>query len=424
MEEKMSYIETQCVQAGYEPNSGDTRIAPIAQSTTYYYEQAGDVAQLFDLEKEGHMYSRISNPSVEVLEKKIAILEGGVGALGVSSGQSASLLAVLTITDAGDHIIAMNNLYGGTFTLLSSTLKRLGIESTFLSPDASEEEISRSVRDNTKLIFGETIGNPLVDVLDIERIATIAHQHDLPLIVDNTLATPILCRPIEWGADIVVHSATKYLDGHATSLGGLIVDSGKFDWTKSSRHPQLVEPDPTYHGLSYSETFGPAAFIVRARAAFLRDFGTTLSPFNAFLINLGTETLHLRMERHSSNALKMAQYLEKHPNVEWVAYPGLENSPTKPLADKYLSGGSGIIAFGVKGGAKEAVEFIDKLKLASMVVHLGDLRTHVLHPSSMTHRQLSQEQQLASGITPNLIRLSVGIENVSDIIADIQQALE
>lgn len=420
----MSYIETQCVQAGYEPNSGDTRIAPIAQSTTYYYEQAGDVAQLFDLEKEGHMYSRISNPSVEVLEKKIAILEGGVGALGVSSGQSASLLAVLTITDAGDHIIAMNNLYGGTFTLLSSTLKRLGIESTFLSPDASEEEISRSVRDNTKLIFGETIGNPLVDVLDIERIATIAHQHDLPLIVDNTLATPILCRPIEWGADIVVHSATKYLDGHATSLGGLIVDSGKFDWTKSSRHPQLVEPDPTYHGLSYSETFGPAAFIVRARAAFLRDFGTTLSPFNAFLINLGTETLHLRMERHSSNALKMAQYLEKHPNVEWVAYPGLENSPTKPLADKYLSGGSGIIAFGVKGGAKEAVEFIDKLKLASMVVHLGDLRTHVLHPSSMTHRQLSQEQQLASGITPNLIRLSVGIENVSDIIADIQQALE
>lgn len=420
----MSYIETQCVQAGYEPNSGDTRIAPIAQSTTYYYEQAGDVAQLFDLEKEGHMYSRISNPSVEVLEKKIAILEGGVGALGVSSGQSASLLAVLTITDAGDHIIAMNNLYGGTFTLLSATLKRLGIESTFLSPDASEEEISRTVRDNTKLIFGETIGNPLVDVLDIERIATIAHQHDLPLIVDNTLATPILCRPIEWGADIVVHSATKYLDGHATSLGGLIVDSGKFDWTKSSRHPQLVEPDPTYHGLSYSETFGPAAFIVRARAAFLRDFGTTLSPFNAFLINLGTETLHLRMERHSSNALKMAQYLEKHPNVEWVAYPGLENSPTKPLADKYLSGGSGIIAFGVKGGAKEAVEFIDKLKLASMVVHLGDLRTHVLHPSSMTHRQLSQEQQLASGITPNLIRLSVGIENVSDIIADIQQALE
>lgn len=420
----MSYIETQCVQAGYEPNSGDTRIAPIAQSTTYYYEQAGDVAQLFDLEKEGHMYSRISNPSVEVLEKKIAILEGGVGALGVSSGQSASLLAVLTITDAGDHIIAMNNLYGGTFTLLSATLKRLGIESTFLSPDASEEEISRSVRDNTKLIFGETIGNPLVDVLDIERIATIAHQHDLPLIVDNTLATPILCRPIEWGADIVVHSATKYLDGHATSLGGLIVDSGKFDWTKSSRHPQLVEPDPTYHGLSYSETFGPAAFIVRARAAFLRDFGTTLSPFNAFLINLGTETLHLRMERHSSNALKMAQYLEKHPNVEWVAYPGLENSPTKPLADKYLSGGSGIIAFGVKGGAKEAVEFIDKLKLASMVVHLGDLRTHVLHPSSMTHRQLSLEQQLASGITPNLIRLSVGIENVSDIIADIQQALE
>lgn len=420
----MSHIDTLCTQAGYDPKSGDTRIAPISQSTTYYYEHAADVAALFDLAAEGHMYSRISNPTVDVLEKKLAALEGGVGALGVSSGQSATLLSVLTITDAGDHIIAMNNLYGGTFTLLSATLGRLGIETTFLDPSASEADIDAVVKDNTKLIFGETIGNPLVDVLDIERIAKISHKHKLPLFIDNTLATPVLCRPIEWGADIVVHSATKYLDGHATSIGGVIVDSGKFDWRASGRHAQLVEPDPNYHGLSYVESFGEQAFIVRARAAFLRDFGTTLSPFNAFLINLGTETLHLRMERHSENALQVAQFLNDHPNVEWVAYPKLENSPSKALADKYLSGGSGIIAFGVKGGSKEAVEFIDSLKLASMVVHLGDLRTHVLHPASMTHRQLSEDQQRASGITPNLVRLSVGIEDVDEIMQDLKQALE
>lgn len=420
----MSHINTLCTHAGYEPKSGDTRITPIAQSTTYYYEQAEDVAALFDLAKAGHMYSRISNPTVEVLENKLAQLEGGVGALGVSSGQSATLLSVLTITDSGDHIIAMNNLYGGTFTLLSATLKRLGIESTFLSPDATEEEIDEAVKPNTKLIFGETIGNPLVDVLDIERIANIAHKHNLPLFIDNTLATPVLCRPIEWGADVVVHSATKYLDGHATSLGGVIVDSGKFDWTKSGRHHQLVDPDPNYHGLSYTESFGPAAFILRARAAFLRDFGTTLSPFNAFLINLGTETLHLRMERTSDNALAIAKYLSNHPNVEWVAYPKLDSAPTKALADKYLTGGSGVIAFGVKGGSDEAVAFINKLKLASMVVHLGDLRTHALHPASMTHRQLSEEQQRASGITPNLVRLSVGIEQIDDLINDLEQALE
>ncbi|HHT19879.1 MAG TPA: O-acetylhomoserine aminocarboxypropyltransferase/cysteine synthase [Tissierellia bacterium] len=419
----MNHIDTLCTQAGYDPKSGDTRIVPISQSTTYYYEQAADVAALFDLAAEGHMYSRISNPTVEVLEKKLAALEGGVGALGVASGQSATLLSVLTITDAGDHIIAMNNLYGGTFTLLSATLGRLGIETTLIDPSASEEEIDGLVKENTKLIFGETIGNPLVDVLDIERIARIAHKHRLPLYVDNTLATPVLCRPIEWGADIVVHSATKYLDGHATSLGGIIVDSGQFDWRASGRHHQLVEPDPNYHGLSYVESFGEAAFIVRARAAFLRDFGTTLSPFNAFLINLGTETLHLRMERHSENALQVARFLKDHPGVEWVAYPGLSGSASKDLADKYLSGGSGIIAFGVRGGSDEAVKFIDSLKLASMVVHLGDLRTHVLHPASMTHRQLSEAQQRASGITPNLIRLSVGIENVADIIADLEQAL-
>ena len=424
MEEMMSHIDTLCTQAGYHPKSGDTRIPPISQSTTYYYEHAEDVAALFDLAAEGHMYSRISNPGVEVLEKKLAALEGGVGALGVSSGQSATLISVLTITDAGDHIIAMNNLYGGTFTLLSATLGRLGIETTLIDPSATEEEIDAVVKDNTKLIFGETIGNPLVDVLDIERIAKIAQKHKLPLFVDNTLATPILCRPIEWGATIVVHSATKYLDGHATSLGGVIIDSGNFNWSASGRHRQLVEPDPNYHGLSYVENFGEAAFIVRSRAAYLRDFGTTLSPFNAFLINLGIETLHLRMERHSENALKVANFLNSHPKVEWVYYPTLEDSPSKKLADKYLTGGSGIIAFGVQGGSEEAVKFIDSLKLASMVVHLGDLRTHVLHPASMTHRQLSEEQQRASGITPNLIRLSVGIENIDDIIEDLKQALE
>lgn len=419
----MSHIDTLCAQAGYEPGSGDTRITPIAQSTTYYWEHAQDVAELFDLAREGHMYSRISNPTVDVLEKKIAALEGGVGALGVSSGQAATLLAVLTITDAGGHIIAMNNLYGGTVTLLSATLKRLGIAATFLAPDADEAEIAAAIKPNTSLIFGETIGNPLVDVLDIERIAKIAHAHHLPLVIDNTLATPVLCRPIEWGADIVVHSATKYLDGHATSVGGLIVDSGKFDWRASGRHPQLVEPDPNYHGLSYCDSFAQAAYIVRARAAYLRDFGTTLSPFNAFLINLGSETLHLRMERHSQNAMEIARFLQTLPAIEWVAYPKLADSPSKGLADKYLSGGSGIIAFGIKGGSEEAVAFIDKLKLASMVVHLGDLRTHVLHPASMTHRQLSADQQKASGITPNLIRLSVGIENVTDLIADLDQAL-
>lgn len=419
----MKHIETVCIQSGYEPKSGEPRVAPITQSTTYFYDQAEDVAALFDLAKEGHMYSRISNPTVEVLEKKLAALEGGVGGLAVSSGQAATLLAVLTLCQAGDHLVGMNNLYGGTFTLLSGNLNRLGIESTFLSPQASSEEIAAAIRPNTKLVFGESIGNPLVDVLDIERIAQVAHEHQLPLLIDNTLATPINCQPIKWGADIVIHSATKYLDGHATSLGGVIVDSGKFNWTKSGRHASLVDPDPNYHGLSYTEAFGEQAFLVRARAVFLRDFGTTLSPFNAWLINLGTETLHLRMERHNQNALTIANFLQNHPKVEWVAYPKLASAHSFDLAEKYLTGGSGIIAFGIQGDKADAVDFINRLKLASMVVHLGDLRTHVLHPASMTHRQLSEEAQLAVGITTNLIRLSVGIEHVEDILEDLEQAL-
>lgn len=420
----MKNLETKCVQAGYSPKSGEPRITPIVQSTTYYWEHAQQVAELFDLTREGHMYSRISNPTVAVLEDKISALEGGVGALAVSSGQSASLISVLTITDAGGHIVAMNNLYGGTFTLLSSTLKRLGIEMTVVSPSASDEEIQGAIQENTTLIFAETLGNPRVDVLDIERIANIAHQNNVPLIVDNTIATPVLCRPFEWGADIIVHSATKYIDGHATSVGGIIVDSGTFNWSKNPVHRQMVNPDPNYHGLSYTESFGEKAYITRARVVFLRDFGTTLSPFNAFIMNIGTETLHLRMERHSENALKVAEFLEGHPEVDWVTYPKLDSAPTKALADKYLSGGSGILCFGVKGGAKEAAEFIDRLQLISMVVHLGDVHSHALHPASMTHRQLSEEDQRKGGITPNLVRLSIGIENVEDIIEDLRQALE
>ena len=417
-------VETLCVQAGYEPKNGEPRILPIFQSTTYKYDEADEVAKLFDLEAAGHMYSRISNPTVEALEKKIAEMEGGVGAMATSSGQAANLIAILTICNAGEHVLAMSNLYGGTFTLFTSTLKKMGIEVTFVDHRADDREISSKIQANTKLIFGETIGNPGVDVLDIQRIAEIAHENSIPLVIDNTFATPYLCRPFEFGADIVTHSTTKYIDGHATSVGGIIVDSGKFDWKSSGKFPHLTEADPSYHGLSYTEKFGAAAYITKARVAFLRDMGSTMSPFNAFLTNLGVETLALRMERHSSNALAAARFLESHPNVSWVNYPLLESSQSFDLARKYLSGGaSGIIAFGVKGGVESGKKFIDSLELASLVVHVGDIRTHVLHPASMTHRQLSQEQQIKAGIKPDMIRLSVGIENIDDILADLDQAL-
>lgn len=416
--------DTICIQGGYEPKNGEPRILPIFQSTTYKYDEADEVAKLFDLEAAGHMYSRISNPTVEALEKKIAEMEGGVGAMATSSGQAANLIAVLTICNAGEHVLAMSNLYGGTFTLFTSTLKKMGIEVTFVDHRADDREISSKIQANTKLIFGETIGNPGVDVLDIQRIAEIAHENSIPLVIDNTFATPYLCRPFEFGADIVTHSTTKYIDGHATSVGGIIVDSGKFDWKSSGKFPHLTEADPSYHGLSYTEKFGAAAYITKARVAFLRDMGSTMSPFNAFLTNLGVETLALRMERHSSNALAAARFLESHPNVSWVNYPLLESSQSFDLARKYLPGGaSGIIAFGVKGGVESGKKFIDSLELASLVVHVGDIRTHVLHPASMTHRQLSQEQQIKAGIKPDMIRLSVGIENIDDILADLDQAL-
>ena len=416
--------DTICIQGGYEPKNGEPRILPIFQSTTYKYDEADEVAKLFDLEAAGHMYSRISNPTVEALEKKIAEMEGGVVAMATSSGQAANLIAILTICNAGEHVLAMSNLYGGTFTLFTSTLKKMGIEVTFVDHRADDREISSKIQANTKLIFGETIGNPGVDVLDIQRIAEIAHENSIPLVIDNTFATPYLCRPFEFGADIVTHSTTKYIDGHATSVGGIIVDSGKFDWKSSGKFPHLTEADPSYHGLSYTEKFGAAAYITKARVAFLRDMGSTMSPFNAFLTNLGVETLALRMERHSSNALAAARFLESHPNVSWVNYPLLESSQSFDLARKYLSGGaSGIIAFGVKGGVESGKKFIDSLELASLVVHVGDIRTHVLHPASMTHRQLSQEQQIKAGIKPDMIRLSVGIENIDDILADLDQAL-
>ncbi len=421
--QKQHAQETLCVQAGYQPQKGEPRILPIVQSTTYKYDEADDVAKLFDLEAEGHMYSRISNPTVAALEEKITALEGGLASLATSSGQSATLLAVLTICNAGEHILALSNLYGGTYTLFTSTLKKMGIEVSFINHNATPEEIRRGIKENTKLIFGETIGNPGVDVLDIELVAKAAHENMIPLVVDNTFATPYLCRPIDFGADIVTHSTTKYLDGHATSVGGIIVDSGRFNWEKSGKFPHLTEPDPSYHGLSYTKKFQEAAYITKARVAFLRDMGNTMSPFNAFLTNLGVETLAVRMERHSDNALKAAKYLADHHKVSWVNYPLLEGSPTYALAKKYLpKGGSGIISFGVKGGAEEGKAFINSLKLASLVVHVGDLRTHVLHPASMTHRQLSEEEQIKAGISPEMIRLSVGIEQVDDIIDDLEQA--
>ena len=417
-------IETQCVQAGYDPASGESRITPIVQSTTYKYDEADQVADLFDLTAAGHMYSRISNPTVEVLEKKVAVMEGGVGALAVSSGQSANFFAIFTLCSAGDNFISLSNLYGGTHTLFTSTLKRMGIEVTILPYTIHPDELKKHIKPNTKLLFAETIGNPGVEVLDIEGFAKEAHENNIAFVVDNTFATPYLCRPIEFGADIVTHSATKYLDGHATSLGGIIVDSGNFDWT-NGKYDCLTKPDPAYHGLSYTETFGNQAFIIKARVSLLRDLGSTMSPNNAFLINLGTETLALRMQRHSENALEVAKFLQTLDEVAWVHYPKLEGSRDFDLAEKYLPlGASGVISFGVKGGVENAKKFINSVKLASLVVHVGDLRTHVLHPASMTHRQLSEEQLIVAGVAPEMIRLSVGIENVKDICDDLVQALQ
>lgn len=415
--------ETICVQGGYQPENGQARVLPIVQSTTYKYDDADEVATLFDLAKEGHMYSRISNPTVGALEEKVAQLEGGVGALATASGQAANLIAVLTLAQAGENIVAMNNIYGGTFTLLGSTLEKFGIKTKFI-PLNDFEALEEAIDQDTKLVFGETIGNPGVQVLDIEGAAEIAHKNRIPLVVDNTFATPFLCRPIDFGADIVTHSATKYMDGHATSLGGIIVDSGKFDWT-SGKFPCLVDQDPNYHGLSYTQAFKEAAYITKARAVFLRDLGATMSPFNAFLINLGIETLALRMERHSQNALAVAKFLEDHPGVEWVHYPHLESSPSYDLAKKYLpKGGSGVISFGVLGDVEETKSWINNLDMISLVVHVADVRSHALHPASMTHRQLSEEALKEAGVLPNMVRLSVGIEDLGDIIQDLDRAFK
>lgn len=421
----MSHIETKCVQAGYSPKSGEARVLPIYQSTTFKYEDAKTMGDLFDFNASGHFYTRLSNPTVEAVENKICALEGGVGAMLTSSGQAATTAAILTVCKAGDHIVSSSSIYGGTFNLLGTTLKKLGIETTFISPDSSDIEIESAIRPETKLIFGESIANPALTVLDIERFAKVAHKNHLPLFVDNTFPSPINCRPIEWGADIVLHSTSKYLDGHAMSLGGCVVDSGNFDWTKSPRHTDMCAPDESYHGLCYTEKFGKAAFIAKARAQMMRDIGMAMSPMNAFLLNVGIETLHLRMPAHCSNALMVAEYLLSNPKVAWVEYPGLKNNRYHALAGKYMPNGTcGVISFGIKGGREAAAKFMESVRLAAPVIHVADARTCVLHPASTTHRQLSDKQLEECGVTPDLIRMSVGIENVGDIIADIENALE
>lgn len=417
-------IETKCIQSGYKPKNGEPRVLPLYQSTTFKYDSADEVGKLFDLEMAGHMYSRISNPTVEALEEKINALEGGVGAVGTSSGQSAITLAILTICEKGDNFITASNLYGGTVNLFNYTLKKLGIEARYINIDDNKEDIEKLIDENTKLIYGETIGNPGVDVLDIEKFSKIAHDNNIPLILDNTFATPVLCRPFEYGCDIVIHSTTKFLDGHASSVGGVVVDSGKFNWD-NGKFPALVDKDPSYHGLSYTEYFKEKAFITKARTAYVRDIGFVMSPFNAYLTNLGMETLYIRMKKHCENAQKIAEYLENNDKVAWVKYPGLKNSKTYKLTEKYLKDGAGgIISFGLKGDANIGKKFIDSLELITLVVHVADVRSHVLHPASMTHRQLTEEEQKKAGIKPEQIRLSVGIEDVEDIINDLDQAIE
>lgn len=418
--------ETLCVQAGWTPKNGEPRVLPIYQSTTFKYDTSEEMAKLFDLEKSGYFYTRLQNPTNDAVAAKIAALEGGVGAMLTSSGQAANFYAVFNICEAGDHFVCSSTIYGGTFNLFGVTMKKLGIECTFVDADAPEEEIEKAFRPNTKCLFGETISNPSINVLDIEKFARIAHKHGVPLIVDNTFATPINCRPFEWGADIVTHSTTKYMDGHATCVGGAIVDSGNFDWeAHADKFPGLTQPDASYHGLTYTKAFGKMAYMTKATAQLMRDLGSIQSPENAFLLNLGLETLHLRVARHCENAQKVAEWLEANPKVKWVNYCGLKSSKYYELAQKYMPNGScGVIAFGLKGTREDAIKFMDQLKLACIVTHVADARTCVLHPASHTHRQLTDEQLIEAGVAPDLIRLSVGIENVDDIIADLNQAMQ
>ena len=415
-----------CLHSGYEPKNGEPIELPIVQSTTFKYDNSDEMAMLFDLKKDGYFYTRLANPTSDAVARKICTLEGGVGAMLTSSGQAANFYAVFNICESGDHIVASTEIYGGTFNLFGVTMKKLGIDCTFVNQDASEEEIQKAFRPNTKALFGETISNPGCKVLDIEKFARIAHRNGVPLIVDNTFATPINCRPFEWGCDIVTHSTTKYMDGHATQVGGCVVDSGNFDWlAHADKFPGLCTPDESYHGLTYAKAFGKMGYTTKLVAQLMRDLGSIPGPQNAFLLNLGLETLAVRMERHCRNAEKVAQFLHDDPRVAWIDYPGLADDKSHALAEKYLPNGScGVMAFGLKGDRETAIKFMDSLEMINIVTHVADVRTCVLHPASHTHRQLSDEQLKAAGIAPDLIRLSVGIEDVEDIIADIRQAMD
>ncbi|MBQ2726066.1 MAG: PLP-dependent transferase [Clostridia bacterium] len=419
-------IETKCVQGGYTPGNGEPRQIPIIQSTTFKYNSSSDMGKLFDLEASGYFYSRLQNPTCDTVAAKICELEGGTAAMLTSSGQAASFYAVFNIASCGDHVVSSSTIYGGTYNLFAVTMKRMGIEFTFVSPDCTEEELNAAFRPNTKAVFGETIANPALKVLDIEKFANAAHAHGVPLIIDNTFATPVNCRPFEFGADIVTHSTTKYMDGHGAAVGGCIVDSGKFDWNAhADKFPGLTTPDDSYHGVTYTERFGlEGAFITKATAQLMRDFGSIQSPQNAFILNLGLESLHVRMQRHCENALKVAKYLESNDKIAWVTYPSLESSPDYELAQKYLPNGScGVVSFGVKGGRAAAEAFMGNLKMAAIETHVADARTCCLHPASATHRQMNDEELTAAGVSPDLVRLSVGLESADDLIADIEQAL-
>lgn len=424
MENKQS-LDTICIQGGWQPKNGEPRVLPIYQSTTYKYETSEQMGRLFDLEEDGYFYTRLANPTNDAVASKICALEGGAAAMLTSSGQAANMFAILNICSQGDHVVSAATIYGGTSNLFTVTLKRFGIECTLVDPDADEEELEKAFQPNTKAVFGETIANPALVVLDIEKFARLAHKHGVPLIVDNTFATPINCRPFEWGADIVTHSTTKYMDGHAMCVGGCIVDSGNFDWEAyADKFPGLTTPDDSYHGVIYTKKFGKGAYITKATVQLMRDMGSIQSPQNAFLLNVGLETLHLRVPRHCENAQRVAEYLQAREDVAWVNYPGLESDKYHVLAQKYMPTGTcGVISFGLKGGREAAGAFMDKLKLAAIVTHVADARTSVLHPASHTHRQLNDEQLVEAGVDPSLIRFSVGIEDVKDIIADIEQAL-
>ncbi|MBQ8015099.1 MAG: O-acetylhomoserine aminocarboxypropyltransferase/cysteine synthase [Clostridia bacterium] len=423
---KMSYkINTKCILSGYSPKNGEPRQVPVYQSTTYKYDSSVEMGKLFDLEASGYFYTRLANPTNDAVAAKIADLEGGVGAMLTSSGQAASFYSIFNIAGAGDHVVSASTIYGGTFNLFNVTMRKLGIEFTFVSPQATEEELNAAIRPNTKALFAESLSNPALEVLDFEKFANAAHSHGIPLIIDNTFPTPVNCRPFELGADIVIHSTTKYMDGHATSVGGVIVDGGKFDWAQNDKFPGLTTPDDSYHGITYTERFGNAAYITKCMAQLMRDLGSIPSPFNAFLLNLGLETLPLRVERHCSNALAVAEFIRDSGYAVEVTYPGMKGSKGYELAQKYMPDGtSGVISFRIKGGRDAATKFMDSLKIAEIATHVADARTCCLHPASTTHRQLTAQELIDCGISDDLIRLSVGIEHVDDIIADVKQALE